>query len=261
MSNPVHSPERKGWRTAFSPRRIESPRASWLVIFAAAMQFATIAPVLPAQGVATHTPAAAGMVDINSLVPDIALDMRYAGSDNFVGERIDGYQASKCYLLRPAAQALARVETELRGTHMRLKVFDCYRPARAVRRFVEWARDERDQRTKPHYYPRLDKRVLLGAYIAPVSGHSRGATIDLTLERCAPDGSACAALDMGTDFDFFDPRAHTDSADVSAEQRANRGRLRSAMEHGGFRNYAMEWWHFTLSPEPMPRVIHDVPIR
>ena len=208
-----------------------------------------------------RTAAEAGLVDVATLVPDIALELRYAGSDNFVGERIDGYHRSRCLLLAPAAQALRRVEEALRGQHLRLKLFDCYRPARAVRHFVEWAADAHDQRNKAHYYPNLDKRVLLGDYIAPVSGHSRGATVDLTLLRCDHDDAHCAPLDMGTDFDFFDPRAHTETKQVTPAQHANRERLRAAMERAGFRNYAMEWWHYTLTPEPTPDTIYDVPVQ
>ena len=210
---------------------------------------------------AARTPTEAGLVDVATLVPDIALEMRYAGSDNFVGERVDGYHAPRCYLQGATAQALQRVERVLRKEHLRLKLFDCYRPARAVRHFVEWAEDASDQRTKAHYYPNLDKRGLLGDYIAPVSGHSRGATVDLTLLRCDRGDTHCVPLDMGTDFDFFDPRAHTDSTEVTAAQHANRERLRAALEHAGFRNYAMEWWHYTLTPEPSPETIYDVPVQ
>jgi D-alanyl-D-alanine dipeptidase len=198
---------------------------------------------------------------VATLVPDIALEMRYAGSDNFTGVPVDGYLAPKCLLLRPVAQALQRVEASLRERHLRLKVFDCYRPARAVRHFVRWAGDLSDQRTKPQYYPNLDKRELLGGYIAPVSGHSRGATLDLTLLQCDDNGANCKPLDMGTGFDFFDPRAHTDSPDASAVQHANRERLRDAMQAQGFRNYPLEWWHYTLVPEPTPRMLYDVPVR
>lgn len=208
-----------------------------------------------------RTPAEAGLVGIRSLVPDIALDIRYAGSNNFVGTPIDGYLAPRCYLLRPAAEALARVERDLRARQLRLKIFDCYRPVRAVRHFVRWAEDPGDQRTKPDYYPNLDKRALLGDYIAPVSGHSRGATIDLTLLRCAADGSDCEPLDMGTRFDFFDVRAHTDSPLVTPSQRANRQLLRAVMQRRGFRNYPYEWWHYGFSPEPTPHVAYDVPVR
>lgn len=205
-----------------------------------------------------HTAAEAGLVDVRTLVPDLAEDIRYAGSDNFVGMPIDGYTAAKCKLLRPAAEALARVEHTLRTQGLRLLVWDCYRPVRAVRHFVRWAGDLSDQRTKAAHYPDLDKRALLGDYIAPVSGHSRGATLDLTLERC--DDATCAPLDMGTDFDLFGPRANTDSPLATPQQRANRALLRTAMEAQGFRNYPMEWWHYTLTPEPSPTRMFDVPI-
>jgi D-alanyl-D-alanine dipeptidase len=208
------------------------------------------------------TAADAGLVDVATLVPDIALEIRYAGSDNFVGAPVEGYLAPKCLLLRPVAQALQRVETSLRARHLRLKLFDCYRPARAVRHFVRWAGDLSDQRTKPRYYPNLDKRALLGDYIAPVSGHSRGATLDLTLLQCdGGDDTHCQPLDMGTDFDFFDPRAHTDSPGITPAQHANRLRLRDAMAAEGFANYPLEWWHYTLAPEPTPGMLYDVPVQ
>src|SRR5688500_9759898 len=110
---------------------------------------------------AAATPDDAGMVDISALVPDIELDLRYAGSDNFVGVPVDGYETPRCYLQVRAARALARAELALRREHLRLRIYDCYRPARAVRHFVRWAHDLQDQRTKPRYYPRLDKRALL----------------------------------------------------------------------------------------------------
>lgn len=214
----------------------------------------------PAVSPAT-TAAEVGLIDIATLVPDIALEIRYAGSNNFVGAPVDGYLAPRCLLLRPVAQALQRVESSLREQHLRLKIFDCYRPARAVRHFVRWASDFGDQSTKPRYYPNLDKRMLLGDYIAPVSGHSRGATLDLTLLQCDQRDDHCEPLDMGTDFDFFDPRAHTDSPDVTPVQRANRERLRTAMARQGFRNYPLEWWHYTLVPESAPHPLYDVPVQ
>lgn len=205
------------------------------------------------------TAAEAALVDIVGLVPDAIVEMRYATNDNFVGERIDGYHSPRCYLLEPAARALQRVALELRDQGLRLKIFDCYRPARAVRHFVEWAYDLDDQRMKAEFYPDVDKSELLGVYIAPVSGHSRGATLDLTLARC--DSQGCEELDMGTRYDFFDELAHTDNPRVDPEQRENRERLRSAMEAEGFSNYALEWWHYTLTPEPSPNTLYDVPVR
>jgi zinc D-Ala-D-Ala dipeptidase len=219
----------------------------------------------PAKDTVTLSPAptaaAADLVDIRTLVPDIAEDIKYAGHDNFVGSPVDGYLAPKCLLKRPVAEALARVEHALRATHQRLKLWDCYRPARAVAHFVRWAHDLSDQHTKAAHYPRLDKSVLLGDYIAPVSGHSRGGTADLTMEQCDDHGSRCKELDMGTPFDFFDVRAHTDAPDVTPAQHANRLRLRAAMEREGFKNYPLEWWHYTWAREPTPHVIYDVPVK
>ena len=193
------------------------------------------------------------------MIPDIELEIRYARSDNFVGAPIDGYLAPKCLLLRPVAEALQRVDASLRKQQLRLKLFDCYRPARAVRHFMRWAEDLADQRTKPIYYPNLDKRALIGDYIAPVSGHSRGGTVDLTLLTCADQ--RCQPLDMGTEFDFFDPRANTASPVVSDGQRSNRERLREAMAAQGFADYPYEWWHFTQHPESVPRLLYDVSIQ
>lgn len=208
-----------------------------------------------------RTLAEAGLVDVQALVPDIDLDIRYAGPDNFVGSPIDGYEAPRCYLLEPAASALARVEADLRAQQMRLRVFDCYRPVRAVRRFVAWARDPDDQRSKAQYYPNVDKTALVPDYIADRSGHSRGATVDLTVMQCDREGERCEPLDMGTEFDFFDERAHTDAPDVSEDQRMNRKLLRQAMERHGFRNYPLEWWHYTLQLGPAPTAAYDVPVK
>lgn len=204
------------------------------------------------------TPAQAGLVDIRERVPDVDLDIRYAGPDNFTGTPVEGYRAPRCYLLGPVADALHDVERDLRMQGLRLRIFDCYRPVRAVRHFMRWVADDGDTSTKPAYYPNLDKAALRGEYIAPLSGHSRGATVDLTLLDC--DGDDCRPLDMGTPFDFFDPLANTDSPDITPAQRDNRRRLREAMERHGFRNYPMEWWHYTFQPEPSPDIYHDVPV-
>jgi D-alanyl-D-alanine dipeptidase len=200
-------------------------------------------------------------VDIARLVPDMALDIRYAGTDNFVGATVDGYEAPKCYLLAPVADALARVERELRKNNLRLQPFDCYRPVRAVKHFVRWAEDLSDTHTKSRHYPKIDKSSLLGVYISRSSGHSRGATIDLGLLSCDEQGKACTPVDMGTPFDFFDELARTESPDVSDEQRTNRQRLVDAMRREGFENYVEEWWHYTYRPEPTPDLAYDVPVR
>jgi CubicO group peptidase (beta-lactamase class C family) len=202
----------------------------------------------------------AGMVDIRTVVPGIGQDIRYFGSDNFVGARVDGYEAPRCYLRREAADALAKVEAALREQHQRLRIFDCYRPAHAVAHFMRWVNDPADLKTKTAHYPDLDKAQLVGEYISPMSGHSRGATVDLTLLQCDASGAGCRPLDMGTEFDFFGTRANTDSPEVDSGQRANRLRLRDAMQAAGFRNYPMEWWHYTFQPEPTPGIYYDVPV-
>ncbi|MFC7520458.1 M15 family metallopeptidase [Xanthomonas populi] len=207
--------------------------------------------VSPAQ-----TAADAGLIDVHGLAPEIAVDMRYAGSNNVTGRVVPGYAAPTCYLLRPAAEALARVARTLRAKGYRLQVFDCYRPVRAVQALVAWAADLQDQSSKAQYYPRVDKRALLGDYIAQTSGHSRGATLDLGLLDCR--SGKCRAVDMGTDFDFFDARAHTDTRDLNVAQRANRQRLLRAMAAEGCANYPMEWWHFTFRPEPNPDTAYEV---
>ena len=237
------------------------PALSLLLAACASTQLAK--PVAEMQVAAADTPEAAGMVDIRTLVPDIDLEMRYASDNNFVGTRVDGYEAARCFLQVPAARALARVESALRREHRRLRIYDCYRPARAVRHFVAWAGDLADQRTKPRYYPNLDKRELLGDYISPTSGHSRGATLDLSLMRCASadDASTCTALDMGTPFDYFDVSAHTDWPGATSVQRENRQRLLAAMSREGFANYPLEWWHYTYKPEPTPQTAYDFPLR
>lgn len=203
----------------------------------------------------------AGMVDIRAFAPDIAHDIKYAGSDNFVGAPVDGYAAPRCFVKQQVAQALAQVERDLRAQGMRLRLFDCYRPARAVAHFMRWVQDPADQRTKARHYPDLDKPALLDGYIAESSGHSRGATIDLTVLRCTGDAEAdCTPLDMGTGFDYFGTRANTDSPEATATQRANRDVLRKAMSARGFANYPLEWWHYTFKPEPTPGSLYDVPI-
>lgn len=131
------------------------------------------------------TAAQAGLVDVTTLAPDVRRDIRYAGAHNFTGKPVEGYEAPKCLLLAPVAQALAQVQADLRAQGLGLKLFDCYRPVRAVQAFMRWAADLPDQTMKAESYPALDKtRIIPDGYVAEVSGHSRGATVDLTLVRC-----------------------------------------------------------------------------
>jgi zinc D-Ala-D-Ala dipeptidase len=200
---------------------------------------------------------AAVLIDAATVVPGLVADIRYAGSHNFVGRPIDGYRAPRCLLTVPAANALTEVARDLAPRGLIVKVFDCYRPARAVADFVRWARDPRDQAAKAEFYPAVDKRTLFrDGYIASHSGHSRGSTLDLTLTRANGD-----ELDMGTPFDFFSPKSWSADSSVTADQHANRMLLKAAMQRRGFRAYAQEWWHFTLRNEPFPDTYFDVPVQ
>jgi D-alanyl-D-alanine dipeptidase len=199
----------------------------------------------------------AAFVDAATVVPGLILDMRYAGSHNFVGRPIDGYDAPRCLLTKAAADALAEVARDLASRGLVLKVFDCYRPTRAVANFVHWARDFDDDVGKKEFYPDVDKRTLFQkGYISSRSGHSRGSTFDLALARA--DGHE---LDMGTPFDFFSPLSWPAAAGVSGEAKANRALLAAAMRRRGFRPYQKEWWHFTLSHEPFPDAYFDLPVK
>ncbi|MFZ2018062.1 MAG: M15 family metallopeptidase [Methyloceanibacter sp.] len=214
------------------------------------------------------------LADIDSTIQQ---NMRYAGATNFTGHPVPGYDAPECVLVRPAAEALKRVQSEVRAKGFTLKVYDCYRPARAVASFVEWAKTPDDPKAKTVYYPNLPKSALFPDYIATRSGHSRGATMDLTLVPLSPSEEAtpqsegaCTApqkgeapdgsLAMGTTFDCFDLKSHTIVPGLTEEEHANRTILVEAMQAQGFKNYPKEWWHFTLEGEPYPVTIFDFPI-
>jgi D-alanyl-D-alanine dipeptidase len=198
-----------------------------------------------------------GFVDVKEIIPTVHLDIRYYTTRNFVGSRIDGYDAPKCFLTNEAAVALRNVQAELEHKRQSLKIFDCYRPQRAVDHFVRWAKDLGDQKMKAEYYPSVDKKNLFrDGYIAAKSGHSRGSTIDLTIM----DLNSNQELDMGTSFDFFDPLSHTMNSYISQSQLNNRMALKNIMESNGFKNLKEEWWHFTFKNEPYPDTYFDFKI-
>lgn len=244
----------------------------------------TLLAVSTATAPARATPeptAPADFVALRSVDPTIIEEMRYFTPHNFVGERIDGYRQPLCILTRPAAEALHRAQQQLLRQGYTLKVYDCYRPQRAVNHFVRWAEDLDDQRMKAEFYPNVDKtRLFEDGYIAAKSGHSRGSTVDLTVVRLParptrpyvpgqtlvpcfapqderfPDNS----VDMGTGFDCFDTLAHTLDPRIQGEQRANRLLLKGTLEGLGFVNLAEEWWHYTFKPEPYPATYFDFPV-
>ena len=193
-----------------------------------------------------------GFVYLSDVAPTIVLDMRYANSDNFIGTPIEGYINPVAITTKEAAVALNNVQTYLQRFGLGLKIYDAYRPQRAVDHFVRWAKDLTDVSNQTEYYPKVAKQVLFQeGYIAPKSGHSRGSTYDLTLVSIDNKGVP-RELDMGSPFDFFDPKSGSEYADLSVTQRANRLLLKTVMVKQGFKPYPKEWWHFTLKDEPYP---------
>lgn len=178
-----------------------------------------------------------GFVRLADLAPGVEEDIRYASSNNFTGRPAPGYGAPRCWLRREAAEALAAAQKDAEKIGLRLVVYDCYRPQRATRAFIEWAQDAADQARKAEYYPNIDKRTLFArGYIAKNSAHSTGIAVDL----------AFADLDFGAHFDLFDEISATSNPAIKGEAKQNRERLVALMRAHGFTNFNQEWWHFTL---------------
>ncbi len=196
-------------------------------------------------------------VVISDVIPDVILEIRYYSTHNFVGQRIDGYLAPTAMLTRQAADSLKVVSDELKALGYRLKIYDAYRPQRAVDHFVRWAADVADTTMKSCFYPNVDKsRLFELEYIMEKSGHTRGSTVDLTLFDMAAEKD----VDMGACFDWFGDESHPDYRGVTEEQFANRMILRDAMLRHGFKPLDSEWWHFTLKNEPFPDTYFNFPI-
>lgn len=221
-------------------------------------------------------------VDIKEIIPDVELDIRYYGPHNFVGERVNGYNAGKCLITKQAAAALAKVQKDLGQFSLSIKIYDCYRPQQAVNHFVQWATQINNTKTRKEFYPTVDKRNLFkDGYIADKSGHSRGSTVDLTIVPVPVPKqadyipgqklSACYlplsqrfrdnSIDMGTGFDCFNELAHTGNKSIGLGQKINRLLLKTLMEKHGFSNYDKEWWHYTLNNEPYPNTYFDFKIK
>lgn len=218
-----------------------------------------------------------GFIEIREVIPDIILDLRYLTNHNFLGVPVDGYKAEKCYITKSAADSLLKVQQELKRFGFSLKIYDAYRPQKAVDHFVRWAKDLADTITKKEFYPTIDKsRLFVDGFIAEKSGHSRGSTVDLTIvpiplpsqpEFQIDNQCECYksideryndnSIDMGSGFDCFDSLSHTESKELTPQQRDNRLLLKSLMDKYGFKNLAEEWWHFTLRNEPFPKTYFD----
>lgn len=198
-------------------------------------------------------------VILSDIIPDAVYDLRYYGSNNFIGKRIDGYEESCAIITKTAAEALKKVSEELKNKGYRLKIFDCYRPQKAVDHFVRWVKDLSDTKMKAEFYPDVDKSELFSkGYIAEKSSHSRGSTVDLTLV----DAGTNEEIDMGSGFDFFSEISHPDFiGELTEKQRENRRILKDAMLSHGFLPLDSEWWHFTLSNEPFANEYFDFDIK
>ena len=229
--------------------------------------------------VVSPTDDSSEFVNLTDAVPDAILEIRYYGTYNFVGARIDGYEQPTALLTKKAAEALKAVSADVNSQGYRLKIYDAYRPQCAVDHFVRWAQDKDDTKMKPYFYPDLDKSVLFAQdYIMEKSGHTRGSTLDLTLFDMASEKE----LDMGGTFDWFGPESHPDfcgnpetgeytgdnskspavpKRSITPEQFENRMILRRAMLSHGFKPLDTEWWHFTLADEPFPDTYFTFPVR
>lgn len=188
-----------------------------------------------------------GFVYAKTEIPSLQVDLQYCNDNNFVGEIIDGYNANVAIMTSQTATALKKVQTELAKQNLSIKIYDAYRPQRAVNHFVRWAKVVNDTLMKQQFYPRVDKRNLFKeGYIASKSRHSSGSTLDVTIV----DLRTGKALDMGSPYDFFGSESWVENKDLTETQSKNRKTLQQVMLTNGFRNYAQEWWHFTLRGEP-----------
>jgi len=227
----------------------------------------------------TATALPAGFVQLKEVAPTVRQDMRYATTFNFTGKRLPGYEAADCILWRPAAEALARAEARFAAQGFHLKVYDCYRPARAVRAFLAWSRMPDQDTRKSVFYPDLDKRWLFAlGYIATRSKHSLGIAIDVGLVRAEEanqptptDAGRCdgpfemrareSSLDFGTAYDCFSKVSETLHPAISLQARANRNRLLRILKDEGFANYFREWWHFEFRSSAAPDKAYDFLVR
>ena len=209
-------------------------------------------------GTTNQPPSKEDFIDLKELMPNLRSDLRYFGSNNFVGAPIEGYNAPKVLLTKDAANALKKVQDELERLGFGLLVYDAYRPQRATDHFTKWAEDDADTSTKLEYYPNINKKDLFSkGYISTKSGHSRGSTVDLTIVSLKTK----QILNMGSPYDLFDEISSTEhTSSISKNQHSLRLLLKRRMEKHGWQSYSQEWWHFTLKDEPFPNTYFDFPI-
>ena len=199
-----------------------------------------------------------GFVFLENEIPNLIVDLRYSKDDNFLGKKVEGYKSGqKAIGTLELAKALRRVQKKLKPQGLGLKIFDAYRPQRAVNNFITWSRVKNDTIKKSKYYPYLPKSKLFElGFIASKSGHTRGSTVDLTLVYLSRECRG-KRLDMGGNWDFFGNISNYGFEDLNKNQKQNRKKLRDVMTAYGFKPYDKEWWHFTLINEPYPNKYFD----
>ena len=224
-------------------------------------------------------PLPKGFVYLSDVAPGIVQDIRYAGPHNLVGRPLPGYSAPVCILTNAAARALAKAQDELTAAGLTLRVYDCYRPQRAVDALIAWSKNASDQRMKAEYYPRVDKSQLVAlGYLSATSPHARGSAVDLTVERLpvaspspwVPGERACIApftaryhdgsVDMGSNYDCMDPLSRYD-ANVGTIAGTHRSMLTDLMQRYGFKSTGELWWSFVLATEPFAKTTFDFPVK
>ena len=164
------------------------------------------------------------MVELRSLIPDIVYDLRYATTNNFMHRRMYSGNIRHTFLRKPAAEALAKVEQDLKSKGFGIKIFDGYRPYSVTVKFWELVKDEK-------YVANPSKG----------SAHNRGLAVDLTLI----DIKTRKEVDMGTEFDNFTDSAHHSFNNLDTEVKQNRKLLKETMRKHGFEIFDMEWWHYS----------------
>jgi D-alanyl-D-alanine dipeptidase len=198
-----------------------------------------------------------GFVYLDEVIPTAIYDIRYFGDYNFIGTRVDGYNAPLAIMTDTAAKALKAVSDELALEGYSLKIFDAYRPVKAVSHFIRWAKDPKDTKMQSIFYPEVDKSQLFKlGYLSTKSGHSRGSTVDLTLVYT----KSGEEVDMGSTFDFLGVISNHGTKLITAKQTENRNKLKNAMVKNGFKLYSKEWWHYSLNKEPYPKQYYDFDI-
>jgi len=198
-----------------------------------------------------------GFVYAKDYFKDLEVDLRYFSTNNFIGTKIEGYNNNCLILTKEAVNGLIKVQKELKLKNIGLKVYDGYRPQRAVNYFGSWAKRLNDTVNKSKFYPDVKKEDLFKEeYIAAKSGHSKGSTVDVTLIYL----DTKKELDMGSRFDFFGIESWVNYNELTQKQKENRALLQNVMLKNGFKNYTREWWHFTLKDEPFPNTYFDFPV-